>query len=434
MRIFVLVLENLLFPIGAFLIILKFLFSPRRGLLAGLGEELSERLGRLPAEAAAKLSGKRVLWIHAASAGEAGAVAPLVTKLKSAPASPAVIMTTMTRSGREKARGLSGVDHAALAPADCFPAAAGFIHAAHPRALILVETELWPHLIELSHARGAKVCLVNARMTEKSFARYRIIRPFLSPFLKRLSLICAQTDDDAQRFLRLGARAEAVQVCGNMKYDVPPPGEDRRLKDAVRRLGWEGAPVFTAGSTHPVEEEQVLDGYLAARAAAAGLRLILAPRHPERAADAAEALRSRGISFARFSALQAGAQTPGAQALLLDVMGALSAAYGLASAAFVGGTMVPVGGHNLLEPALAGVPVLFGPHTGHIPEPARALESAGGGFCVDDGARLGAVLCDLLADPARAKAQGQLARRAAQGFTGAVSRTAAALEALLGAA
>lgn len=427
MRLFVLALENLLFPFGALGIIFKFLVSARRGLLTGLGAEISQRLGLLPAQAAAKLSGKAVLWVHAASAGEMTAASALIVRLKERPKT-AILATAMTSSGRERARALAAVDHASLAPADFFPAAAGFIHAIHPRALILVETELWPHLIELSFQRGATICLVNARMTEKSFARYRRLRPFIAPFLERLAIVCAQTQSDAERFLRLGARAEAMQVCGNMKYDLPPPASDGRLERTVQRLGWGEAPVFVAGSTHPVEEEQVLAGYLAARAACPSLRLILAPRHPERAAHTSALLLSRGIPFARLSALEAAGETPRAEALILDTLGLLGAAYRLARAAFVGGTLVPIGGHNLLEPALAGTPVLFGPHTEHIPEPAHALESAGGGFCVEDGARLGAILGELLADPARARAQGALARRTAGAFSGAVSRTLAALD------
>lgn len=403
MRALVLLLEDLIFPLAALAFVLKFALSRRRGLLLSLGEELGERLGRAPD------APRDAIWVHAASAGEVNAARPLIERLKSN-----IIVSCTTAAGRQRACELPGVS-ARLAPLDCGPAVRRFVREARPKALILVETELWPRLI----AEAPRVALVNGRLSSRSFARYRLIAPLLRPFLSKIERLAVQTELDAERFIALGARREAVAVCGNMKYDLPPPPPPE--PKILETLGWPG-PVLVAGSTHPVEEDHILE----AVAKNKGLRLIIAPRHIERAEELARALERAGLSFCRWNALR-----PGCDALLVDARGPLWGLYGLGTAAFVGGTLVTVGGHNLLEPALHGVPVLFGPHTDHTPEPARLLESAGGGFCVSDAAGLSAVLAELLADPARAKEQGRLAKKTAQSFSGATDRTLAHIAPLL---
>ena len=428
MTILVLFIANLLFPFAALGIVLRFALSPRRGVLRGLGPELSERFGRLPPDALAALAGRPVVWIHAASAGEVSAVAGLLRSLRGRPSPPALLVTTMTAAGLEKARSLKLADACALAPLDFYPAVSRFLREVRPAALILVETELWPHLIALSRTRGTRVAIVNGRISERSFPRYRLASPFLRPFLRRIERVLVQTEADARRFLALGCESAAVRVAGNMKFDNPPATADQaRAQAFLKGLGWGQAPLLVAGSTHPGEEEQVFDAYLAARQAFPRLKLIVAPRHVERSAQTESLLRARGLAPALWSRGPQG----GADALLLDALGVLAAFYPLAAVSFVGGSLVPVGGHNLLEPALAGSPVLFGPHVFDQAQAARALESAGCGLRVGDGGELAQRLKELLGDPPRARALGDLALRTAEGLNGAVGRTLEGLAPLL---
>ncbi len=427
MSLLVLALENLLFPLGAVAVVLRFLFSPRRSVLLSLREELSERFGGVSDESLEKLAGRRVVWIHAASAGEVAAVSGLLERITAGGEPPAVIMTTTTMTGREKAKLLPKVDVAMLAPLDCYPAVARFLGSVKPAALILVETELWPQMLSLAFERGVRIGLANARMTERSFSRYRLLSFLARPFLSKIERICAQTETDAQRFKTVGAVPAAVRVVGNMKYDrVKTPSKDPEIISRIAAMGWDKDPIWVAGSTHPVEEDILLAAFELARERFPSLRLVLAPRHPERAAQAAQTLKDAGLACRTWS------QEPGkADCLLLDGLGVLPRFYGYASVSFVGGTLVPVGGHNLLEPAIAGSPVLFGPHTEHTSEVARLLSSAGCGLCVEDAKTLASALCDLLADPDRRLALGRQARQISEGLQGAIDRTFKHLSPLL---
>jgi 3-deoxy-D-manno-octulosonic-acid transferase len=411
--------ENLLFPLGALWVVLKFLLSPRRGALKSLGAELPERLGRAPLSPP---RGRRV-WAHCASAGEVNAAAALIARL--AGRGLEVVVTANTASGRERAAKVPGVAAACFAPLDFAPAVDAFLERAQPSALLLLETELWPQILALTSRRDIPIALVNARMSERSFGRYRLLGPFLRPLLAELSVVAAQTEADAARFRALGA--PRVEVAGNMKYDVAGAGEtSAAVRSSFAELGWGEDPVLCAGSTHPGEETAVLGAFRAARTGQPRLKLVVAPRHLERVEDCARGLQAAGLSYCRWSA-----RRPGQEAVLVDSIGVLGQLYGLCAAAFVGGTLVPVGGHNLLEPALAAKPVLFGPHTEHQAEPARLLESAGAGFCAADGGRLTALLKDLLADPARARSVGALALKTARSLQGAVARTETLLAPLL---
>lgn len=417
-RLAVLALENVLFPVGALAAVALFAVSRRRGVLARLGAELSERFGAGPVAP----EGRPVVWVHAASAGEVSAAAPLVKALAARPTKPFIVMTTTTSAGRERAASLPGLGAAAVAPLDAWPCVSRFLSRARPDAVVLIETELWPHAIELPARRGAPVFLVNGRISDRSWPRYRLARPLVASFLARLSRVCAQSEADAERFRALGGKATAT---GNLKFDAgtprPPHEESQRRVEA---LGWRGAPLFVAGSTHPVEEEAVLEAFLAVRKRFPDLKLVVAPRHVERAGQTCATFSASGLWVARWTD-----ERPGkADVLVLDALGALAAFYPLARISFVGGTLAPIGGHNVLEPALAGCPVIFGPYTQNTREPARLLESAGAGFTIDGPARLTEVLTGALAEPARASEQGRLARRTAEKLGGAVARTLAVLE------
>lgn len=417
-----LALENLVFPLGALGVVAAFALSARRAILGGLGSELAERLGRGPKAE----PGRPTVWVHAASAGEVAAAAPLLAALAARPSRPFILLTTMTAAGRARAAGLPGLGAAALAPLDAWPCVARFLSRAAPRAVLLLETELWPHIIALSARRGLPVFLVNGRVSARSFPRYRMARPLVAAFMGLLSRVCAQSQADAERLIALGSPSGRTSVAGNLKFDAggPQPALEQARR-RVRELSWEGAPLFVAGSTHPGEEEIVVEAFLTARARHPGARLVIAPRHVERAAQTAAVLERGGLSFRRWTQ-PAGAA--GADALILDALGALSAFYPLARLSFVGGTLAPVGGHNVLEPALASSPVAFGPHTQNTQEPAALLAAAGGAFRVRDAEELSRALLLMLDDPARAAACASLALRTAEGLRGAAARTLAALE------
>lgn len=424
MSLLVLVLEALLSPFAALAVVLAFLLSPKRGRLSGLHDELPERFGGVRDTALDRLHGREVWWFHAASAGEVAGLAPILAALHKK-GGPALVLTTTTLSGREAARALDTVAWAQLAPIDAWPFVSRFLKALSPRRLILAETELWPTTLILAARAGLAPALVNARLTPRSLERYRLVSAFLAPALGALATVAAQSEEDAERFAELGVPRGRLTVAGNAKYDrALAPAASDAARARVAALGWDGDPLFVAGSTHPFEEEMVLSAFLAARRAVPRLRLVLAPRHLERAADAADLLAHAGLSLARWS----GAAESGRDALLLDEMGVLSSFYPLARAAFVGGTMVKVGGHNLLEPASAGVPVLFGPHTGHIEHPAALLSAhGGGGRRVRDAEELAARLTEFALDEASARAAGESARKSAGRLRGAVARTLEAL-------
>lgn len=413
-----LALLNLLAPFLGLAIVLKFLFSPRRGLLRRLPEELQERCGALPRQELDKLKGRPVLWVHAASAGEVGAVEELLVRLRSMPQAPAVVMTCTTLAGRDEARRRGLAETAFLAPLDCWPAVGAFLKVLRPYALLLVETELWPHMIYRAKAAGLKIGLVNGRLSEQGFRRYRLGAAFLRGFLSLLDRLAVQTEADAKRFVFLGARPETLRVVGNMKFDRLRAGDPASAEELLRSLGWEGLPLWVVGSSHPGEEEAILSAFQKAQGRFPKLRLVLAPRHVERSAALAESLRAAGLSYRLWS----DPPRSDSQVLILDRLGALPSFYGKAAFSFVGGTLVPIGGHNVLEPALAGSPVIFGPHTSHTRQAAELLLGGGCGFIAADAEELRARVEYLLTDPERTKTLGRQALMLAQSLQGATER------------
>ncbi|MEK7382009.1 MAG: glycosyltransferase N-terminal domain-containing protein [Elusimicrobiota bacterium] len=429
LRTIVLVLETLLAPFAALGVLLSFAFSRRRGLLSSLFDELPERLGGLSGEAKTKLAQREIYWLHAASAGEIAGLAPLIEALASRPDAPALFVTTMTAAGRDAARKNPRITWAQLAPLDAWPCVARLLSSLRAERLVLSETELWPTLLILSSRAGLRPMLINARLTSLSLGRLRLVRGLLKPALDSLAQVGVQSEPEAARFRALGMRAERVQVTGNCKYDqVAVPAADAEVYARLGRLGWGESPIFVAGSTHPVEEDAVLAGFLQARTRLPSLKLVLAPRHPERSAEAWRSLVDASLHCARWSRLGPGANIPAdTEAVLVDSLGVLAALYTRAAVAFVGGTLVPVGGHNLLEPALAGVPVLFGPYTSHIELPATILEESRGGFRVRDASQFADRLVELAGSPKKSREAGARARQAAEALRGATARTLALL-------
>jgi 3-deoxy-D-manno-octulosonic-acid transferase len=384
-------------------------------LMRGYGGGAGERLGRLPA--AARHLTERPLWLHCASVGETRSAAPLVSRLRErAPRRPLVVSTT-TLSGRAVARDDLGADVATLLPVDALHIVDRVFRTVRPRALVLVETELWPGLLRAAAAVGAPVAMVSGRLSARALARYRWAGPLFPAALAHVSAFAMQTGADAERIIALGAAPERVRVTGSLKASTAPAAAAPPPLDGLAQRR-----VLVAASTQPGEEEFVLRAFAALQPLYRDTLLILAPRRPERFDAVAGLAATSGLPWQRRSAL-AGAVGSDVAVLVLDTLGELVRFFPAAWAVFVGGTVAPLGGHNVLEPAAHGRPVAFGPHTANVAAAAAALCAAGGGAVVHTPAELAEHWVGLLALRAAADAAGARARAALTASADALERT-----------
>ena len=377
-----------------------------------------------------------VIWIHAVSLGEVVAVIPLVNELHRRHPAYRLVVSTVTETGREAVeQRLAAVADHCYAPLDFPWVVSRFIDRLQPCLYLFVETELWPNLLWYLRRRGVPTALVNGRLSTRSFERqqWAPVRSFYRTMLQTLSLCLMQSDRDVDRIVALGAEASRVRRTGNIKFDQPVPAvtEAGRIRD---RLGLQATEqLFVAGSTHPGEEEALVECYQALVTQCSSAVLLLAPRHIERAESVEAMIRARGIAVQRRSAIgQAGGpRSTGPRVVLLDSRGELAAIYGEAVVAFVGGTLVPVGGHNLLEPAQWAKPVLFGPYTDHCAEIADLLIQAGGGRRVLQTEELTQQVKILFADDEERERMGRSARQVVEQNQGALQQTVEAIDRLL---
>jgi 3-deoxy-D-manno-octulosonic-acid transferase len=384
---------------------------------------LAARLGR--AAGAARVTGG--VWLHAVSVGEVGVAATLARAL---PPQAPLLVTTVTPTGQARARSLfllgSRPAEIAYLPFDLGFAVRRFYDRFTPRALVLVEGDYWPLVLREARRRGLPVAVVNGRVGDRSFARMRRLRPFLGPLFAGIDRFGVQTEDDRTRLVTLGIPPEKITVTGNLKYESPEPPRKPELEEALGALAV-GRPILLAGSTMAGEEEQVLAAQETAGGGARAL-LVLAPRHPERWNEVDALLRARGIAFVRRSTLPA-TGSPGV--VLLDSLGELAGLYRLAAAAFIGGTLVPSGGHNPLEAARFGVPVAVGPSMHNFREMAGHFDRAGSWHRAADARALGEIWKKWLDDPAAAREQGARGLRLVEENRGALAKTIDMLAPLL---
>ena len=401
-----------------------------RARLGGVPERLAER--HLDADGGGSVS-KPLIWMHAVSVGEVLAVSRLVTELDAALPEYRVVISTTTRTGQALAQSRFGAERAFYCPLDLPWATAAYLKALKPAMLVLAETEFWPNLLNGCSMRGIPVAVVNARISDRSWPRYQRLRRLWRPFLSRLRAALAQSDVDAERLRALGCLPERVTVSGNLKFDVRAAGDS----EAVRLLGEVrgGLRLIVAGSTLEGEEAMLVEAWPGLLAAERKLAMIIAPRHPERFAAVAELLARSGLPWRRRSEITAtapGRSLNAGEILLLDSIGELASVYSLAAVAFVGGSVAPAGGHNPLEPAQFGVPVVMGEHYVNFRAIVEAMRSRDAIRLVraDD---LAATLASLLRDHGAAEAMGERGRQVFEEQAGATKRTVAALREILNA-
>jgi 3-deoxy-D-manno-octulosonic-acid transferase len=367
------------------------------------------------------------LWLHAVSVGEVGVAATLARAL---PPEVPLLITTVTPTGQERARAaFAGRAEVAYLPFDLGFAVRRFFRRHQPRALVLVEGDYWPLVLREARRRGLPIAVVNGRVGDRGFRRMRRLRRFLGPLFAGVGRFGVQSGQDRDRLLALGIDPGRVAVTGNLKYESPEPASKPDLEAALRGLAG-GRPILLAGSTMAGEEAQVLDAFQEAGGGGRAL-LVLAPRHPERWNEVDALLRARGENAVRRTALPPPSGPRSPAVVLLDSLGELAGLYRLAAAAFIGGTLVPTGGHNPLEAARFGVPLAVGPAMHNFREMAAAFDTAGAWRRVKDARELGAAWREWLESPDAAGETGQRALRLVEENRGAVGRTVAMLAALI---
>jgi 3-deoxy-D-manno-octulosonic-acid transferase len=362
------------------------------------------------------------LWIHAVSVGEVRAAVPMINRFLADNPAMRILVTTMTPTGSDTVGQLLGgrVAHCYL-PYDTGAGITRFLDSTGPSTVIVMETEIWPNLIRLCKERGIQVVYINVRLSQRSFERYQRISSFIATVLGRIDLIAVQGDADANRIRQLGAEASVVRVTGSIKFDAQIPASVSEAAQMVRRTLGDERLIWIAGSTREGEEGMILGAYQELKNRFPGLLLLLVPRHPERFDSVARQCRRAGLEVVRRSADPI-AVPETTDVYLGDTMGELALLYAAADVAFVGGSLVPTGGQNILEPCALGIPVVFGPHMFNFQDISRWAVDGGAGFQVPDANRLVATLDQLLRDADLRFQTGERAMKLIEGHRGALDR------------
>lgn len=392
---------------------------------AGLGE----RLGKVPPRLAPAELSKPVIWFHAVSVGEVVAVSGLIAEMRRRFSQHRLVVSTTTTTGQKLARARFGDANVFHFPLDFAFAIRPYLARLRPQLVVIAETEFWPNFLRLSHASGAQLAVVNARISDRSWPGYRRVRRWLRRVLSDVQLFLAQTEEDRRRLLDIGAPAERVSVSGNLKFDAPAPPAPAivgSLRAAFAQSG--SGPVIVCGSTMDDEERLVLRAFENVLVSHPRAVMVLAPRHPERFAQVASLLEQLGVRYWRRS-LWSGEPVAGG-VLLIDSIGELAALYALADVAFVGGSLVPRGGHNIIEPAQHGVAIVVGNHTENFRD-IVGLFLGRDAVRVVGPAEFPLLLMELISDDAQRKGMGRRALETLRSQAGATQRTADALEKIL---
>jgi 3-deoxy-D-manno-octulosonic-acid transferase len=395
---------------------------------------LPQRMGYLPLSF--NIDGEPSIWIHAVSVGEVLTARPLVRDLRERYPRLRIVLSTTTMTGQGIARrSVRDVDEVFYFPFDLGLFVRRTLDLVRPRLFVMMETEIWPNLLRECKRRGVRTAIVNGRLSQRSYPRYRLVRGFMRRVLDDIDAFCVQSEESARRFIDLGANPGRVTVTGSLKFDsldTSPQSTASRARDRVLRYFRVPASrqVIVAGSTMKGEEGAVLRAFHRVRSTQPGTLLILAPRHPERIDDVEALCQGEGFKTVRRSELPIDAE-PRADIVLVDTIGELATLYQLATVAFVGGSLVATGGHNILEPAVYGKPIVFGPHMENFAEIADAFVANIAGVQLEHERDLDETLLALMTDPVRRARLGAAARALVEANRGAKDKSLAVLAALV---
>lgn len=394
---------------------------------------LRERFGWYTPQRLVTLKGRPVIWIHAVSVGETRAAIPLIKSLRQEWPEHALVLTNVTETGHEVATAMTELDLCLFFPLDLSFVIRRVLKRLRPSLIVIVETEIWPNLIRAAASASIPLALVNGRISDRSYPRYLKFRYLLAPVLVQVRSFCMQSSVDSERIIALGARPDSVMTSGNLKFDMPlnlAVNDLAALRSRYRLP--DHLPLWICGSTHDGEEAVLLAAYRTLLDTGAELALILVPRHPPRVPAVAELLRARDFPF-RLRSRLTGDETPLAKGgvLLVDTLGELLPLYAASDLVFVGGSFVPVGGHNLLEAALVSRPVIFGPQMHNFREISQLVLDAGAGCQVQAPEDLPGVISRYLQDPQLGQEQGRAGQRLMDLHAGATTRTVALLRSLV---
>ena len=407
------------------LVLLIFPFLPIFFLLGKrFREGFFQRIGFYPLSLRESLRGSRSIWIHAVSVGEVLSVAPLVLELKAKFRGHKILLSTSTSTGSRMARRmLPAIDAVVYFPLDHPWIVQRALRLFEPSLIIFLEAEMWPNFLRAAYRKGIPTLLLSGRLSARSFRRYRVFRIFFSEAFRQWSAVGMQTQEDAQRMVRLGVNPEKVTVTGNLKHAPwDEGGLDRRALNFDCGDGSGARRVVVAGSTHRGEEDLLLEAFLALKSRFPGLQMVLAPRHPHRFAEVDRLLRKKGIRYQRQSQSNGGWESP-PDVIFLDTLGDLPAFYPFADVAFVGGSLVDAGGHNLFEPARCRKPIVFGPYMRNFSHVAQEMKEKGGAMEVRGRKDLTERLSEILNDPGKAARMGEIAFQVVKGDRGVVERS-----------
>jgi 3-deoxy-D-manno-octulosonic-acid transferase len=395
---------------------------------------LGQRMGYLPVSF--NMDGDESIWIHAVSVGEVLTARPLISDLKKRYPNLRMFLSTTTMAGQQLARrSVQDVDAVFYFPFDLGFVVRRTLDLVRPRLFIMMETEIWPNLLRECRGRGIKTAVVNGRLSARSFPRYKMIRPMMRRVLDHIDKFLVQSEESARRFIDLGADPARVVVTGSLKFDsleLSSTALQARARDRVLRYFRvpSSRSVIVAGSTMKGEESQVLRAFRKVRTSAPNTLLVLAPRNPERFGEAEQLARSEGWKVARRSDLAVDAE-PRVDVVILDTIGELATIYQIATIVFVGGSLVATGGHNVLEPAVFGKPIVFGPHMQNFLEIADAFVSNGAGVQLSGDEELEEAFISLMSDPVRRARLGAAARALVEANRGANEKSVTVLTTLL---
>jgi len=395
--------------LSIFLFVPLFLFNIYRSIRLGWPLATAERFGFVPHHLLAKIAGRPVILLHAVSVGEAIAARPLLKSLRNRYPGHAIVVTNTTETGKATAGGFPEVDLCLYFPFDFLPSVRAILSSVKPRAIIIMETEIWPNFSREAARRNIPLLLANGRISDRSFKRYLKFSWFFRPALRCFSAVCMQSETGRDRIAAIGAEPETIRVTGNLKNDIPSrqvSEEERRRLRAQYSIP-ENCCVLTAGSTRDGEEQFVITAYKELAASIGDLFLVLVPRHPVRTAEIAALLDDAGILFQRRSTLSNDQLLHRGEVLLVDSVGEMMNLYALSDIAFVGGSLVPLGGHNLLEPASVGIPSVFGPHMANFREIEALVLQYGAGIQVRNPDELASSLQTLITSAELRRVLGQ---------------------------